>query len=194
MSTGIASLELELSPADAEIRILPTGVFRAADGRPENLPGWKIDAKIAQTLIAQAAASPDQLLIDYEHQSMAASKNGQPVPAAGWFRQMRWHEGKGLFMANAEWTAKAKGMIAAKEYRYISPVFAFDVKTGEVLRIVSVALTNTPALSGLVDLDALAINSYAAMIAGPRDSERAVQAFNAIFGEHGVFHPDTKRH
>lgn len=37
-------------------------------------------------------------------------------------------------------------------YRYLSPVFQFDGATGAVTRLHSLALTNTPALNGLVDL------------------------------------------
>lgn len=194
MNFGIATLTLETPLDNREIRILPPGVFRSQDGRPKHLPGWKIDAQIAARISAQTAAMPDDLLIDYEHQSLNAGKNGQPVPAAGWFKRMEWREGKGLCVVDARFTLKAKEMIAASEYRYISPVFSFDEKSGEVLNIISMALTNTPALSGLVDLGMVAVNSK---VIAPmqktteRDSDRAIEAFNAAFGEIGMFHPDT---
>jgi len=45
-------------------------------------------------------------------------------------------------------------MIAAREYRYVSAVFFYEKTTGEVLEIVSLAITNTPALDGLEALAA----------------------------------------
>lgn len=191
MNFGIATLTLETPLDNREIRILPPGVFRSQDGRPKHLPGWKIDVQIAARIIAQAAAMPDDLLIDYEHQSLNAGKNGQPVPAAGWFKRMEWREGKGLCVVDARFTLKAKEMIAASEYRYISPVFSFDEKSGEVLSIISMALTNTPALSGLVDLGMVAVNSTHGIAPTERDSDRAIEAFNAAFRDIGMFHPDT---
>lgn len=55
-----------------------------------------------------------------------------------------------------DWTEKAAGFIAAKEYRYLSPVFSYDKQTGEVLDLIHVALTNYPALDGMDSLPALA--------------------------------------
>jgi phage I-like protein len=121
----LAALTQSLPVAGREFRILPAGVFRAKDGRPAHLPGWKIDAEIAQRVIA-ASASVDDLVIDYEHQTLNAEKNGHPAPAAGWFRRMVWREGTGLFAVDVKWTDKARAMIAAGEYRYISPVFPYN--------------------------------------------------------------------
>lgn len=98
------------------------------------------------------------LVIDYEHQTLNAEKNGQPAPAAGWFKgsSVEWREGSGLFATNVEWTDAAKALITAKEYRYLSPVIAYDKTSGEVLAILMVALTNYPAIDGLGDLAAVA--------------------------------------
>lgn len=190
---SIAVLSQPLAPTlTNEFRILPAGVFRAADGRPANLDGWKIDAQIGAKLAALAATG-DDLVIDYEHQSLLTKTNGQPAPAAGWFKTLQWREGEGLFAVNVRWTDKAKAMIAAKEYRFVSPVFVFDGNTGEVQRIVGMGLTNTPALSRLTDLGALAVNSIASAGRAPatKDSQHAIDSFNAVFGKVGVFHPDT---
>lgn len=56
--------------------------------------------------------------------------------------------GQGLF-ARVAWTDAARGHIRADEYRYISPLFTFDLATGAVLELVNAALTNNPALDGL---------------------------------------------
>lgn len=60
----------------------------------------------------------------------------------------------GLWAINVDWTETAKRMIEEKEYRYISAVFEFDKTTGAVVDIISIALTNTPALDGLKSLAA----------------------------------------
>ncbi len=188
MISRLAALTQSLSEAAHEFRILPAGVFRAKDGRPAHLPGWKIDAEIAQRVIA-ASASVDELVIDYEHQTINAEKNGQPAPAAGWFKRMVWREGAGLFAVDVQWTDKARAMIAAGEYRYISPVFPYNTVTGEVQKIVGLGLTNNPALPGLANLAAL--SAQRADPARPRESDHSIEFFNRVFGQFGQFHPDT---
>lgn len=187
---SIAALSQPLPPAAfTEFRMLPAGVFRAADGsgRPAGVPGWSINGAIAQRIIA-GRAGRDDLVIDYEHQTIAAAANGQPAPAAGWIGRLEWREGDGLHAAGVRWTNRAAAMIAAREYRFISPVFTFDGKTGEVGDIQSAGLTNNPGLAGLTDLALLTGTSPAEAL---RDSDRSIRVFNETFGASGIFHPDT---
>ena len=44
-----------------------------------------------------------------------------------------------------EWTQRARAMIEAREYRYISPVFEYRKDSREITRIVGAGLTNDPA-------------------------------------------------
>lgn len=176
-NVAIAACVFDLSggAVPTEIQLTPSGTFRARDGRPEGLPGWEIDHVIAQRVILRMTNMAGDLVIDYEHQTLNTEKNGQPAPAAGWFKgaNVEWREGDaqgsanaatagmpksgaGLFATNVEWTDAAKAQIAAKEYRYLSPVIAYDKTTGEVLAILMVALTNYPAIDGLGDLAAVA--------------------------------------
>lgn len=154
MNPNIPDIDPASLKPGASVRILPAGQFRAFDGRPEGLPGWRIDGAIAATVMSVKPKGSSDFMIDYEHQSLNTAKNGQPAPAAGWFKRLEWREGDGLYMAGITWTEKARGMIAAKEYRHISPVFGFNRETGVVTYISSVALTNTPALTALTDLAA----------------------------------------
>lgn len=147
---------LPLAGAVKNIRLIPSGLFRATDGRPAGVAGWILTANNAKVIIQAAASRANDFVLDYEHQTMQASKNGQPAPAAGWFKRLEWRDGEGggLFALDVRWTARAAAMIAAREYRYISPVFGFDAKTGEVQNIHSAAITNDPALDGLTDIAA----------------------------------------
>lgn len=158
-SIAVAACTSELTTAvPGEILLLPAGVFQARDGRPLGLPGWKLDEEIASRVIAKAAAASGDFVIDYEHQTLHSEDNGQPAPAAGWFKKLDWRP-DGLH-AEVHWTAAAKAHIEAGEYRYISPVFEFDRKTGAVLAVQMAALTNYPALDGHSDLAARAAAKF----------------------------------
>lgn len=139
-------------PANAEklttIQVCPAGEFRPQDGRPMAVPAWRIDQASAQRVIERFNQRATPLVIDYEHQTLRKEENGQPAPAAAWFRALEWREGAGLF-AEVELTDSARQAIANREYLFFSPVFRFDAKTGEVLAIEMGAFTNTPAIDGM---------------------------------------------
>jgi phage I-like protein len=163
LRTSIAALTFELVAVDGgvptEAHLLPIGPFQAVDGRPGTMENvlcsdWQLDAAIAARVIARAAAQKTDILIDFEHQSLRSEWNGKRVEAAGWIpRTLEWREGQGLFALNISWVGDSADLIKQKKCRYISAVFLFNGVTGEILEIISVALTNTPAIDGL---DALA--------------------------------------
>lgn len=146
----------EARQAPTAVRILPAGEFAAVDGRPgDKVAGgtWKLTAELARKVIAQVAAQRTDVLVDYEHQSLLSKDNGKPAPAAAWLKALEWRDGPadaggGLWALDVGWTPAAAAALTASEYRYLSPVFAYDDQ-GRVTRLVSVALTNTPALDTL---------------------------------------------
>lgn len=163
--TSISALAFDLLPGAGgvvtEAHLLPPGPFRAVDGRPQECAAWQLDAAIAARVIALAASRKTDILIDFEHQSLRARQNGQRAEAAGWIpRSMEWRDpstqGGGLYATGIAWVGDTAALIAQKKYRYISSVFLYDADSGEVLEIISVALTNTPALDGLEALADLA--------------------------------------
>lgn len=176
-----AALSFGIAPAGGEIQLTPAGVFKARDGRPAGVPGWKIDADIARRVIERAAARQTPLVIDYEHQTLEAEKNGQPAPAAGWFKTLEWRDGQGLFATGVEWTEKARAMIAAHEYKFISPVLSYDKRTGEVLGIQLAALTNTPALDGMDAVSALATQFFTRS-QEPNPKDQPMKAIAVLLG------------
>lgn len=135
-----------------EFRILPAGQFKANDGRPGENKCWNLSEVTGQRLVAEAASRNQDYLIDYEHQSLS----GQRSPAAGWFNTLIWKP-DGLYVQMARWTDAAKAMISTNEYRFISPVFTYDKETFEVQSLISIALTNSPALPELTDLSSVAL-------------------------------------
>ncbi|PTR02194.1 Mu-like prophage I protein [Nitrosomonas nitrosa] len=154
-SHGIAACAISVTAAN-EIQLFPAGKFRALDGRPHDVPHWFIDAALAAQIIAEFEARANRTVVDYEHQTLLTAQNGQPAPAAGWFGKLEWRE-SGLYAIDVEWTERATQMIEGGEYRYISPVFAYDKKTGKVKRLLHAALTNNPVLDGM---DAVAASQY----------------------------------
>lgn len=139
-------------PAPGRIQLFPMGEFSARDGRPGTLKGvkakaWTITPIIAAAVVARWQARETPLVVDYEHQTIHATENGKPAPAAGWIESLEM-EADGLY-ATVKWTDAARAFIRADEYRYISPVFTFDPETGAVLEVKSAALTNYPALDGM---------------------------------------------
>ena len=155
LSHGIAACAISVTAAN-EIQLSPIGKFRATDGRPHDVPHWFIDAALAAQIIAEFEARANRAVVDYEHQTLLAAQNGQPAPAAGWFGKLEWRE-SGLYDVDVEWTERATQMIEGGEYKYISPVFAYDRKTGKVKRLLHAALTNNPALDGM---DAVAASQF----------------------------------
>ncbi len=135
-----------------EFRILPAGRFKAIDGRPGEDQYWNLSEATGLRLVAEAANRNQDYLIDYEHQSLS----GQQSPAAGWFNTLVWKT-DGLYVQAAKWTAAAKAMIVKNEYRFISPVFTYSHDTKEVATLLSIALTNNPALPRLTDLSNVAL-------------------------------------
>ena len=129
------------------LQLLPAQDFVPSDGRAMDVPAWRINAAIAQRLVAAFNARQPPV-IDYEHQTLHKEQNGQIAPAAGWVHGLRWIEGRGLF-AVAELTERARALIAAGEYRSFSPVFEYERQSGDITRIVMGALTNHPAIAGM---------------------------------------------
>ncbi|MEL1219054.1 phage protease [Aeromonas hydrophila] len=155
---GLAVLDAALGPSDdGWHQLLPVGPFKARDGRPFDVASghWQLDGQIAAALIARANALGQDILIDYDHQTLKTDQNGQPAPAAGWYNgdEIEWREGQGLFI-KPRWTERAAALVAAKEYRFLSAVFPYDAQ-GRPLELRMTAITNDPGVVGMQALAAL---------------------------------------
>lgn len=127
-------------------RLIPAGTFDAPRGALSGGGPWFLDESLAQRIIAATAARSTDVVIDYEHQTLLAEQNGKDAPASGWIdhTSLEWRE-DGLYGA-VDWKARAKAAIDSDEYRYLSPVFPYDPKTGNVVGLLHVGLTNNPAI------------------------------------------------
>ncbi|HDX8426997.1 TPA: phage protease [Aeromonas veronii] len=154
----LAVLDAQLTPqGDGWYQLLPVGPFKARDGRPFDVASghWQLDGQIAAALIARAKALGQDILIDYDHQTLKTDQNGQLAPAAGWYNsdEIAWREGQGLFI-KPRWTERAAALVAAKEYRFLSAVFPYDAQ-GRPLELRMTAITNDPGVVGMQALAAL---------------------------------------
>ncbi|TYP84728.1 MULTISPECIES: phage protease [Nitrosomonas] len=185
-SLGIATCAFAVTPAK-EVQLLPAGQFRTIDGRPFDAPHWSIDATLAASIIAEFESRINRTVVDYEHQTLLSAQNGQPAPAAGWFGKLEWRE-SGLFAVDVEWTERASQMIEAGEYRYISPVFTYDKKTGAIKRLLNAALTNNPALDGM---DAVAASQFLSIGGEDMQLEQLLGALRKLTGQNETADADS---
>ncbi|WP_165919186.1 phage protease [Sulfuritortus calidifontis] len=116
--------------------LIPAGTFSGRDGRGP----YTLDIEAVLAAFEQGGID---LPIDYDHQTLEADGKSGPVPAAGWIKELQAREG--ALWGRVEWTPRAAGLIADKEYRYLSPVFRHD-KQGRVLSIEGAGLTHYPNL------------------------------------------------
>jgi phage I-like protein len=139
-------------PGEAPGRVLiaPWGEVESTNGR------FVVDEEAARAVVEAFAAHGTDVPIDYEHQSLGgvyASPTGQ-APAAGWIRALavvssaEGVAGPGLW-ADVDWTEGARGKLAAREYRYLSPVVMVRKSDRRVVSLHSAALTNKPAIVGM---------------------------------------------
>ncbi|WNY75967.1 phage protease [Pasteurella multocida] len=158
----LAVLTAALNPnADGWQQLLPSGEFRSRDGSPTDVAHWFIDKAIAQRLIDKVRHLNQDVLIDYEHETIFKAKQGieaGSVLAAGWFNadEIKWFEDderQGLFI-KPRWTEKAYQHIKKGEFAFLSAVFPYD-KNGIPLELRMAALTNDPGVTGMQRLAVL---------------------------------------
>ncbi|MEP4767866.1 MAG: phage protease [Roseibium sp.] len=154
-TTLIAAGEAIVLPASetnaAWIKLLPAGSFTCRDGRGPFHAG---DSAALQAILTQTEAllAATEMMVDYDHQSIfgAIEGVGGTAKAAGWIKSFEIRD-DGIY-GQVQWTEAASAAIKAREYRYISPLFAVEKTTSKVIALRNAALVNMPAL----DLEAIA--------------------------------------
>jgi len=135
------SCAADLVEAPSEIQIVPFGAHQAGAER------FILDEAAAADIVAAFDSRQNDVVIDYEHQTLS----GQEAPAAGWIKKLI-NKGQQGVWAVVEWTEKAKAYLKAKEYRYLSPVILVSAADRRVHKLLNAALTNAPAIDGMVPL------------------------------------------
>ncbi len=139
----------DLPGGDVPLRILiaPWGAVESTSG------AFVVDDESARLAVEAFAAHGTDVPIDYEHQTLGgefAAPNGQ-APAAGWIKSLVAEPGVGLF-AQVEWTEPAMAQLAARQYRYLSPVAIVRRADRKLIGLHSAALTNKPAIIGMAPI------------------------------------------
>ena len=118
------------------IELLPAGeLVTGVDGR-----AWVNDRPEA---VVSAFNRP--IPIDWEHATEHKARKGEPAPAAGWIEALELRGG--AVWGRAAWTERGAASVNSREYRFISPAFIFERKSGRIARLVHAGLTNTPNLN-----------------------------------------------
>lgn len=124
----------------SEVHLIPAGEIATRDGRG---PYALRDAQAVIDL-SRAYHDGNPIPIDYDHQTEYTAKNGAGAPASGWITSL--HARADGIWGTVEWTPPARERIRNKEYRYLSPVFAYR-KDGTIIALVRAGLLNNPNLA-----------------------------------------------
>lgn len=142
---NLVALATEDGKPPEEFRIFAKGTVETAKGI------FKFSEASGGKVMAAAKRYGNDYPVDYGHamHSFIALDPAESGKAAGWFTpEVR---ADGLYATRVQWTPKASGMLTAREYRYISPVFSYSTD-GDIEELRSVGLTNLPATYGLQPL------------------------------------------
>jgi hypothetical protein len=132
-------------------------VERSEDGVPTAFLIWHEGSNItdhgehfftkesAKTLIASAAARKNRFSIDVDHMSLNEKAPPENHKAVGWF-DIEVRNGN-LWAVNVEWTDAVRSGFtkSVPEWKYFSPAYETKKKTGEIARLLNMAVTNNPA-------------------------------------------------
>ncbi len=160
MTTQAIATAIELAfaqPGTAPdwVHLFPLGDVVATDGRK-----WRLEGP--ERVIAASLLDGRSLPIDRDHAAdMIEERRGAgTAPAAGWIEKLE-ARADGVW-GLVDWTDRGRAEVAAREYRYLSPVFLVD-EGGRVTRILRASLTNIPAIT---ELQALAAAEHPAATGG----------------------------
>jgi phage I-like protein len=124
-------------------------IWRAGDNTTDHGPVF-FTARSAEMLATEQKVRGNDYSIDVDHLSL---KNDSPIDshrAVGWHNLEVRPDANGdpeLWAVNVRWTDAVRAGLEKDppEWRYISPAFAVDTKTREVISYTNTAITNQPA-------------------------------------------------
>lgn len=136
--------QVNVAAVPGEVVLIPWGEVKSSSG------DMVVDEVAANLILEELRTQGVDIPIDYEHQTLGGEYSAPDgkAPAAGWVKRIVAQVGRGI-VGVVEWTERARQMLAAKEYRYLSPVALVRRSDRRVLAIKSAALTNAPAIAGM---------------------------------------------
>jgi phage I-like protein len=137
-STHFSTIELasEKGGAPEWVALTPPGPELAAtDGRRHRLSD-------PESVVAEFKSRGVIIPIDVEHATEVRAPRGEAAPAYGWVRDMEVRDR--AIWARVDWTAQGAEWVASGAYKFLSIGYFVDKASGEIKRIKSAGLTNTP--------------------------------------------------
>ncbi|MBV2360993.1 phage protease [Thalassococcus sp. CAU 1522] len=120
------------------VQLVPAGKVTARDGR-------RFVNDKPEAVLATFRAGGIELPVDYEHQNeKPEAKLSGPVPAAGSIKELAVRA-DGIW-GRVDWTDRARALIRAREYRFLSPSMMVEKDTGRLVKIKGAGLVHNPAL------------------------------------------------
>ena len=125
------------------IELVPAGKFTGADGRGPYSNTAPEAVVVATKADMRQRGLTGGIPLDYDHATDFRERG--PAPAAGWITDFKVEHG--AIWGKVEWTPDGAAHIAAKHWKYISPVFLHTEDDKRVVTcILHAALTNDPNL------------------------------------------------
>ena len=124
--------------------LVPSGSFTGRDGRQWHNPN-------PQQVIDETRRVGLDLPVDIEHATEIKGSQGEFAGAVAWLPITALEIRDGAIWGRIEWNEHGSHYVTGRQYRYYSPAFHHD-RTGKVIRLASVGLTNR---SNLPELPAL---------------------------------------
>ncbi|MBU0718919.1 MAG: phage protease, partial [Planctomycetes bacterium] len=122
-----------------ELLLCPDGVVKSKNGT------FVMDDAAAGSIIGEFKSHGVDVVVDIDHATLQTDK---PAPAAGWIKDLFYQPGRGL-LALVLWNDRAREMIRAGEYAYISPVLMVRKSDRRAVSLHSAAVTNKPAIPAM---------------------------------------------
>lgn len=157
---------VSLEDNEGKIKIIPVGKF---PDHPDG--GHEVTSDDINAMVENIKKNKMDILFDYGHESLWNPK----ASAAGWSdKEGVEARADGLYIDYPNLTPKARLMVDEDEYRYLSPVYKLNRKSGEA-EIISVALTNTPFFKS--EIEHLK-NSFIQLNGGKEMNQKIFEFFN----------------
>lgn len=161
-----APIALAAGETESWIQVAIVGSFKKGDRKFSITPAM-LSEMVDNFSSGKHPVPPTELVVDYEHLSATDTDNPEAGKAAGWIKELEVREDGAELWARVEWTPPAVAKLQAKEYKFISPEFAFNFTTPTMdvigATLLASAITNRPFLQGMqpITLTAAAVGDLA---------------------------------